>query len=132
MEKSGFNGKISAYMVRFCTIIIALVFICAARIEAAVSEQASFQAASEALRDKFYERAEEQFGAFTAAFPASTNFSRAVLFQAQARHFQKKHDGSIELLKNHFAKAGTLGDEYFLWWGDEGVAIKNNNAIFYV
>ena len=81
-------------------------------------EDAAFQSAAQALRDKFYERAEDQFGAFLTNFPSSTNLSRAILFQAQARHSQKKHDAAIELLRANIAKAGPIADEYALTWAD--------------
>ncbi|MGZ8919565.1 MAG: tetratricopeptide repeat protein [Limisphaerales bacterium] len=85
---------------------------------AADGEEHSFRSATEAFNDKFYERAEGQFGAFTTNFPTSTNWSRAVLFQAQARHLQKQYDGAIELLKAHQGKAGTLADQYALTLGE--------------
>jgi TolA-binding protein len=106
-------------MVRLCT-FFAWIFLVVApsSLWAAEAEENAFRAATDAFRDKFYERADEQLGAFIKSFPASTNLNRAVLLQAQARNFLKKHDAAIELLQENLPKAGSLADEYLLTWGD--------------
>lgn len=114
-------------MLRFCTFVllgIALTF--GAR--AAEGEADFFKNATDAFRDKFYERAEDQFAAFVAKFPASTNLAEAILYQAQARHFQKKHDAAIELLGTHLPKAGHAADQYVFTWADALSAKGNQTA----
>ena len=91
------------------------------------AEEDAFRSANAAFSDKFYERAEEQFSLFATNFPASTNLAKAVLLQAQSRHFQKKHDAAIELLKTSIAKAGALADQYVLTWG-EALSAKGDHA----
>jgi TolA-binding protein len=103
---------------RFCALYLLIALYSLPGLFAAESEDAAFQSAAQALRDKFYERAEDQFGAFLTNFPGSTNLSRAILFQAQARHLQKKHDAAIELLRAHLSKAGAVADQYVLTWAD--------------
>lgn len=113
-------------MLRLWTLIlfgIALLF----PVSAAEGETDFFKSATDAFRDKFYERAEEQFAAFTAKFPASTNLSEAILYQAQARHFQKKYDAAIELLRTHLPKAGLAADQYVFTWAD-ALAAKGDYA----
>lgn len=127
MEKRAWSGRICAYMVRYCTLLIAILLASVSGVHAAEAEDAAFKTATEAFRDKFYERAEDQFSKFATNFPTSTNLARAILFQSQARHFQKKHDAAIDLLKSHLPKAGALGDEYLLTWG-EALAAKGNHA----
>jgi TolA-binding protein len=114
-------------MVRLCTIFFAVALFSLRSSLASGPEESAFTAAAEAFRDKFYERAEEQFGAFTTNFPASTNLNRAILFQAQARHYQKKHDAAVELLKSSLPVAGPLADEYLLTWGD-ALAAKGDHS----
>ena len=114
-------------MVRFCAISITIAVLTFRAALCAESEADAFKAASEAFRDKFYERAEDQFASFSTNFPSSTNLARAVLLQGQARHFQKKHDAAVELLNNNLPKAGSLADEYLLTIGD-ALSAKGNHA----
>ena len=87
-------------------------------IRAADGELEAFKAATNALADKFFERAEQQLAEFRNQFPDSTNLASAVLFQAQARFHQKRWDEAIELLRSNAEKAGGLADEYLLWQGE--------------
>ncbi|HEX7860159.1 MAG TPA: tetratricopeptide repeat protein [Verrucomicrobiae bacterium] len=114
-------------MVRLCTLTIALSILLVRGLLAAEPEEDAFQAAAAALRDKFYERAEDQFGAFALKYPGSTNLTRAILFQAQARHFQKKHDAAVSLLQTHLPKAGALADQFLLMLG-EALSAKGDHA----
>ena len=112
---------------RSCAVcfLIALFSLCGTF--AAEGEEAAFQGAAQALRDKFYERADDQFGAFLTNFPNSTNLSRAILFQAQARNSQKNHDGAIELLRVNITKAGPIADQYVLTLA-EALSAKGDHA----
>jgi TolA-binding protein len=102
---------------RLCTKLF-LVATFALRVIAAEGETDLLNAATKAFKDKFYKNAEEQFASFAAKFPASTNLAAAILYQAQARHFQKEDDGAIELLRTHLGKAGALADQYVFTWAD--------------
>jgi len=86
-----------------------------------------YQAAAAAFHDKFYDRAEQQFGEFAAKFPNSTNLASAILAQAQARQFQKKHDAAVELLRANAAKAGALAPQY-LFAEAEALGEKGDRA----
>jgi TolA-binding protein len=99
-------------------IILFLFAILGFRLEAAEGEAELLNAAAQALKDKFYKRAEEQFAEFAAKFPGSTNLAEAILYRAQARHFQKEHDGAIELVRTNLPKAGNLADQYVFTWAD--------------
>jgi TolA-binding protein len=101
---------------RALSLVIALFSLCAAI--GADGEADAFKSAVAAFGDKFYERAEEQLGAFEKSFPNSTNVPQSILLRAQARHFQKNYDGAIELLSANMARAGALGDQYALTWGE--------------
>src|SRR5689334_1550313 len=85
-----------------------------------------FAQAAKAFNDRFYERAEQQFGEFAARNPASTNFAQAVLLQAQSRFFQRRYEAASELLGQNAAKAGTLGDEYAFWMGQTLTELGNH------
>ena len=126
VEKRSNDGRLPAYM-RLSVLYVVLAFLCSTSALAATSEEDSFRSAVAAFNDKFYERAQDQLGAFRTNFPASTNLSRAVLLQAQARHMQKQHDAAIELLKEHSAKSGALADQYALTLG-EALAAKGEFA----
>jgi TolA-binding protein len=126
VEKRKSNGKVCAYM-RCWAYYLLIALFSVNGVLAAGNDEAAFQGAAQALRDKFYERAENQFGAFVTNFPSSTNLSRAILFQAQARHFQKNHDAAVELLRSHFEKAGPIADQYVLTWA-EALAAKGDHS----
>jgi TolA-binding protein len=104
-------------MSRVCTIVILLAAF-AFRVVAAEGEGELLNQATQAFKDKFYKRAEDQFAEFATKFPASTNLPQAILYRAQARHFQKEHDSAIELLRANLPKAADLADEYLLTWAD--------------
>ena len=105
------------YVPRLCTTFI-LLLIFSLRALAAEGEADLLKAATGAFNDKFYSRAEEQFAEFATKFPSSTNLPQAILYQAQARHFQKEHDAAIELLRTNSANAGGLADQYVFTWAD--------------
>ena len=118
MEKSARNGSIPAYMRRLAALIVLTSLLLLEAVFGANGEEDFYKSAVEAFKDRFYERAEEQFGAFATNFPGSTNAPLAVLYQAQARHLQKKHDAAIELVKNNLPKAGAVADQYIMTWAD--------------
>ena len=70
------------------------------------------------LTRNFFERAESEFERFVTDYPLSTNRARAVLYQAQSRHFLKKYDAVVELLDKNLAEAGPLADDYVFWKGE--------------
>lgn len=82
---------------------------------AAEAEAELFSAAAAAFTNRFYERAEQQFADFIAKHAASSNVPAAILYQAQARFFQRKHDGALELLRKEAARAGALADQFQFW-----------------
>lgn len=98
-------------------ILAALLFalLYSAAVRAAESEAELFGGATAAFTNKFYARAEQQFADFVQKHPASTNRGAAVLYQAQARFFQRKHDAAIDLLKAEVERAGPLADQYQFW-----------------
>ena len=87
-------------------------------LHAADPEAEAFDRAAGAFNTKFYERAENDFDSFIKEFPSSTNRARAVLFQAQSRHFLKKYDGAVQLLDENLPQAGPLADQYVFWKGE--------------
>lgn len=95
--------------------LLILFALCLAPARAADSEAELFAGAAAAFTNRFYERAEIQFGEFIAKHQASTNLSAAILYQAQARFFQRKHDAAIELLRKESVRAGALADQYQFW-----------------
>lgn len=84
-------------------------------IRGADPEAELFAGATAAFTNKFYERAEQQFGEFLAKHPASTNAAAAILYQAQSRYFQRKHDAAVELLRKEAGRAGALADQFQFW-----------------
>lgn len=82
---------------------------------AATSEKGAFDAASNALRDGFYDRAEVWFGEYLATYTNSTRLSEAMLCQAQARLEMTNYAGALALLTNAPNSAGKLADKYLYW-----------------
>ena len=96
-------------------------------LHAADPEAESFDRAAGAFNTKFFERAESEFERFVTDYPLSTNRARAVLYQAQSRHFLKKYDAVVELLDKNLAEAGPLADDYVFWKG-EALKEKGDHA----
>src|SRR5206468_10078687 len=96
--------------------ILSLVALLTLRAVLAVENEAElFTQASKAFADKFYDRADAQFGEFVTKFPGSTNAASGILFQAEARFFQRRYDAASDLLQANFAKAGPLAAEFTFW-----------------
>lgn len=127
MENSAASGRIAHFQVRCVCTILFLIAAFTLHVAGAEGEAELLKVATDAFKDKFYKRAEEQFAEFGKKFPGSTNLAEAVLYQAQARHFQKEHDGAIELLRTNLPKAGALADQYVFTWGD-ALAAKGDHA----
>jgi TolA-binding protein len=85
---------------------------------AAEPEAELFAGATASFTNRFHERAEQQFAEFVQKFPNSTNLAAAILYQAQARFFQRKHDAAVELLQKETPRAGALIDHYYFWQGE--------------
>jgi TolA-binding protein len=117
-----------AFKVRSLCAILFLLAVFPFRAAGAEGETELLKAATDAFKDKFYKRAEEQFADFAKKFPGSTNLAEAILYQAQSRHFQKEHDGAIELLRTNLPKAGPLADQYVFTWGDALAAKGEHRA----
>ncbi|HWI57486.1 MAG TPA: tetratricopeptide repeat protein, partial [Bacillota bacterium] len=98
-------------------ILVCSLLLCAAppRANASTPETRAFNAAANALRSAFYERAEAEFADFTKNFPASPRVPEAILFQAEARLEQTNYAGAIELLSTSLPKAGSWADQYLFW-----------------
>src|SRR5207302_1955387 len=79
------------------------------------AENRVFEAAANAFRGTFYDRAEAEFADFAQKFPQSTRLPEAILFQAEARLEQTNYAGAIELLSTHQDTAGTRADQYLFW-----------------
>src|SRR5688500_18362691 len=97
MEFWRVSGRIGILMRRKWHSLLFLLLLGGA-VHAANPEADSFDQAAGAFNTKFFERAESEFERFVKDFPNSTNRARAVLFQAQSRHFLKKYDAAVELL----------------------------------
>lgn len=104
-------------MLRVFSLIAILILVGSASL-AAENEAELFSQASKAFNDRFYERAEQQFGELAARFPASTNLSTSILLQAQARFFQRRYEAAAELLKQNLPRAGGQKAEYIFWTGE--------------
>jgi len=92
---------------------------------AADGELELYTQASKAFADKFYERAEGQFGEFVQRFPASTNLPDAILLQAEARFFLRRYEAAADLLQANLAKAGTLGADFTFWTAEAQSELGN-------
>src|SRR5437899_2487919 len=97
-------------------LVLTVLLSAASRLSAASSsEQRDFAAATNALKDGFYDRAEAEFAKFAQAFTNSTLLPEAILLQAQARLKQTNYAGAIELLSSQQRLAGTNADQYAFW-----------------
>src|SRR3954466_11277731 len=126
MEFSEEDGRISGQMVR--AFVLVTFFWAVVSSFAADPEAEAYTGAAEAFRDKFYERAEQQFAEFIAKYPKSTNVAPAMLFEAEAQISQKKYDGALALLKANFNRAGELKDKY-LFREAEALSGKGETAV---
>src|SRR5271154_4244746 len=62
-------------------------------------------------------RAEEAAAKFIAKYPAAENYSKVVLFEAQAQYKQGKCGELVELLTTNQSRAGAQGDQFNYWLG---------------
>ena len=92
---------------------------------ASPAEERAFGAASRAMQDGFYERAERDFGAFATRFAKSELLAEVVQLQAECRFKLKDYDGVIKLLTQHLAEAGSRQDEYLFWLAEAHFQKKN-------
>jgi TolA-binding protein len=104
-------------MVRFwhCLVMACLLLTGTPRAIAASAETRAFNAAVEAFRLGFYEKAETNFAQFTRNYTNSARVPEAILYEAQARLQLTNYDGAIALLAGHEAMAGTNQDRYVFW-----------------
>jgi len=93
---------------------LAVLFWCGARMSArgADAEARAFRTAEKAWEDKFFDRAEREFAAFIAKYPASPRTPEAMLLQARAALAQKKFAASIGLLSTNMTNAAGLADQF--------------------
>ncbi len=84
--------------------------------------------ASKAFADKFYERAEGQFGEFVQKFPGSTNVSNAILLQGEARFFLRRYDAAVDLLQANAGRAGVLAPDFIFWTAEAQSELGNYSA----
>jgi outer membrane protein assembly factor BamD (BamD/ComL family) len=77
----------------------------------------AFSPAVNAFRERVWERAEKELGAFAAKYPKSTNVVEAILLQAEARLKLGRFSEAAALLNDHLDKAGERSDEYLYWIG---------------
>jgi TolA-binding protein len=93
-------------------LLLAVLLTSAVRLSASTAEENAFKAAEKEFQDGFFKKAEEDFGDFADKFPASTRLPDAFLYQANARLKQGDFKGVLNLLSQHWAQAGKLGDQY--------------------
>lgn len=98
--------------------LVALFFLLARAGLAADEETEFFSQAARAFDDRFYDRAEQQFGEFVSKFTESTNNAKAILLQGQARFYQRRFEAAAELLKQNTPKAGPHAAEFVFWTGE--------------
>jgi len=99
-----------------CRWILVLTLLCpGAGLLADSAENRAFNAASEAFRGAFYQRAEDEFGAFVVKYPNSPRVPEAILLRAQARLQMTNCAGAIELLTSGKQGAGAWADQYLFW-----------------
>jgi TolA-binding protein len=79
------------------------------------AESRAFNAAAEAFRGAFYQRADNEFGAFLGKYPNSPRAPEALLLRAQARLQSTNYSGAIELLQAGRDSAGPWADQYLFW-----------------
>ena len=91
-------------------------------------EQQDFEAASKALRDGFWQRAESELGAFLASYPESDSRAEALLLQAEARYHLTNSTGVVSLLSTNLDRAGALADEYQFWIAEARFQASNFTA----
>src|SRR5262249_23764273 len=108
------NGRIAAQMLRIVS-LIALLAVSARFTPGAEGESDLYAQAAKAFADRFYERAEQQFGAFAAQFPGSTNIPSAILLQGEALFFLRRYEAAAELLQSNLGKAGAQAGEFTFW-----------------
>src|SRR5260370_19828101 len=82
------------------------------------SADKAFVAASNALKDDFFSRAEKEFAEFVRVYTNSPRLAEAILFQAEARLSLQNYDGAFQLLSAHQNEAGKWADEYLFWSGE--------------
>src|SRR6266446_6758406 len=78
----------------------------------------AFSAATNALKDGFFARAESELGDFARTYTNSPLLAQAILYQAEARWSVQNYDGAFQLLSAHQSKAGKWADEYLFWIGE--------------
>jgi TolA-binding protein len=105
--------------------VIFLVCLWGASALANTPENRAFNAAAEAFRGGFYERADREFGDFAVKYPTSPRIPEAHLLRAQARVQLGNQPGAIELLHAAKAGAGALADQYAFWLAEATIRQKD-------
>jgi TolA-binding protein len=107
-------GFCRSWLLIFCALILS-----GSQLLAAPSrEERAFAAATAALQDGSYDRAETEFARFTNSFPKSVRIPEAVLALAQAQYQQGKYTVARELLSAPPVDPGTLAARYAYWLGE--------------
>src|SRR5260370_6744943 len=78
----------------------------------------AFSAATNALKDGFFSRAEVELGDFARTYTNSPLLAQAILYQGEARWSLQNYDGAFQLLSAHQSQAGKWADEYLFWIGE--------------
>ena len=82
---------------------------------ASTAEARAFTSATNLFGLGFYGPAEEALGKFAQAFPDSTHYSEAILYQAQALIKLTGFAQAVSLLAANQARAGTNADQFLFW-----------------
>jgi TolA-binding protein len=122
------RGRIAVQMLRIFSRVLLFLALSLRLVSAVEGEAELFTQASKAFADRFYERAEQQFGDFVAKFAASTNAPNAILLQAEARFFLRRYDAAADLLEASLSKAGPLGADFIFWTGEAQSELGNYQA----
>src|SRR5262245_51648971 len=80
-------------------------------------ESSDWNAAISSFKQSAWSRAERELGDFTNRFPESLHFAEAVLYQAEARFWQKKYNEAADLLIAQQGRAGDKADGFTFWLG---------------
>jgi len=112
---------------RICVALMTLVLGTRAFCAAAVTER-TFEMASKAFADMFWENAEEDFGNFVRDHRDSPRVPEAILYQAEARFYMHRYSDAVSLLSTNQANAGTLGDLYLYWIAESQYQNSNYTA----
>lgn len=75
----------------------------------------AFATAGKSFEDKYFERAETEFGEFVAKYPQSPRVPEVILLRGQSRFQLKNYEAVVDLLTSRVDIAGELADQYRYW-----------------